>query len=192
MASRVRQVRARRTVRRQGRSVPTHTRGLRQFRWRSTAATCAARTHCRSCLAACVRACAPHQSAPHQSAPLGKVHAAGGPLAQHGRGGAVAAAFAMRTATALEGQPSALRLGYLDAGRRRVGVLCTSAAMPRSNPIRHDTTGNECRERTMFQYTLLVPLRRIRMLQISTVAAEMCENAELSLDSRGRPTSGAV
>jgi hypothetical protein len=90
------------------------------------------------------------------------------------------------------GAASAQRLGYLDAGRRRVGVLCTSAAMPRSNPIRHDTTGNECRERTMFQYTLLVPLRRIRMLQISTVAAEMCENAELSLDSRGRPTSGAV
>ena len=78
------------------------------------------------------------------------------------------------------GAASALRLGYLDAGRH---------ATLASHPTRYHW---QCRERTMFQYTLLVPLRRIRMLQISTVAAEMCENAELSLDSRGRPTSGAV
>jgi hypothetical protein len=182
--ARVRQVRARRTVRRQGRSVPTHTRGLRQFRWRSTAATCAARTHCRSCLAACVRA------ASLSAARLGARCRRAARTAWPRRCGRRSICYAH--CNGARGAASALRLGYLDAGRRRVGVLCTSAAMPRSNPIRHDTTGNECRERTMFQYTLLVPLRRIRMLQISTVAAEMCENAELSLDSRGRPTSGAV
>ncbi len=143
MSSGVRQVRARRAVRRQGRSVPTHRRGRRQFCWRSTAATCAARTHCRSCLAACVRACARAASisaASISAARQGARCRRAARTAWPRRCGRRSICYAH--CNGARGAASAQRLGYLDAGRRRVGVLCTSAAMPRSHPIRHDTTGN--------------------------------------------------
>ena len=130
--ARVRQVGARCTVRRHGQAVPailtkSHTRpAVQRLGTAQDTAACAARSpHCSLVMSA---ACVPHPS--RCTLQAGRSHS----MAEEVR----SPQHCYAHCNGAGGAASAQRLGYLDAGRRRVGVLCTSAAMLRSHPIRHD------------------------------------------------------